>query len=553
MDLLFLALAAITPVLYMPGSGGFEAVKSAFFIVTASIGMVWLVLHILRTKNPVRTNLLLPIISVVGYILIRTSFVHSPNTAWLGSETSNFGAVHWIVWWLIVGVILALPLTRRTREITGVALGIGLIGMLLVVAAQKTGLEHISWLLYDDPSRGRSLIGSIGSSGQLGLLVSLYILFLLPLRTRIARIHSYLLYPFWILLLAGISVVLASKSLTGISVLVIGLILSIPAVTSRLTPTRTRWIVGLCIALPLIAAVLPIPSALRARVPSFAARIDTWKVAGVSSLHAPIFGYGIEQFPYAFDQYNTHTPANPNILTEENPHSIIMELLSEWGVIGVTLCAWVIVVILRTCRFQRRYIPALIGWLLAAQTNVATVTLFVLLLILCVIALRPRKSSPTTQPSTLALAAALVLTSTLVIISALVASGGIVYAATNDTGVRQSDNHLFMFAAQTYARATAWPFPRSFAYLEYAEALTNNAIKYQSFSDATGYDVLDALRHVQSGSPTARNMIIAHKIMQVWKERTNNPDFATAHQELSGLLKKNWGTAASPYIKSMLR
>lgn len=528
MRYVLLALAAITPVLYMPGSGGFEAPKSAFLLMVGGI-----VLFGARVRTMPR-HTLLPALALIGYIIIRSYFVTAPNIGWLGSEISNWGAIHWLFWWTIVVWATTVFTNKTDKNRLLAALGVGLIGILLVVAAQKTGLEQISWLLYDDPSRGRSLIGSIGSSGQLGLIIAKIIVMILPVHTRLKKWSIPVWMIFWITVAAASSVVFISKSQTGIALLVIGLVLQI--LNARQQVSRRGWsgILALIMLLPVVAIVLPIPNIVSERTPSFAARIETWKIAWQGIKRYPVFGVGIEQFPIVYDRYSTTIQKNPTIYTEEHPHSLLIELWVEWGIVGLLLTTWLCYSLLHGPKLDRRHLPALAVWLLAAQTNVMTVTLYVLGMAAIILV----RKSPNNPPLTTPVAPWQWLKGGIgvgaILLAAVVGSGGMVYAYTNNQALQRSNEHLFMFAAKIYRASLRWPFPRSYAQLEYAEAYTNDALKYQDFSDSA--PVLEAINSVIRSSPTSRNLIIASRITAIWNKKAPNPSTISLHNELLQIL-----------------
>lgn len=510
-----LALAAITPVLYMPGSGGFEALKSAFFLLIASLILCGTAVTLIRQNPPLNRALILSISMIITYIVIRTLFVSAPNSGWLGTETSNWGATHWILLWLMLGIILHHPFTKKDRQLVLASLSIGLVGIILVILAQQTGLENITWRLFDDPSRDRNLIGSIGSSGQLGLMMALMAVIIWPLQRNLKTISRPAWLIFLLLHIVSAVIVFHTKSYSGIIVLSFGYVLHLLSATKLLGRRSWMAIFTITLVLPITAALLPIPRFITAKTPSFAARMNTWKTASRGIADAPLFGAGIEQFSFIYDRFNQTTPTNPTIVSEEHPHSLIIELLAEWGIIGVLLVTWFVVTLLGHTKVAAVHLPGLAAWLLAAQTNVGTVLLFVLLLCLCAISFRPKKITPYQSPRWLTWSA-LVASIPLALATVIVGLGGIVYARTNDAAVRLSANYLFLFAAQEYKTALAWPFTRSYSQLEYAEALTNNALKYDNFTHSN--DVLQAVTRALHGSPTTRNVQISQKILSVWRE-----------------------------------
>jgi|GEM_PF-4145887 len=535
-----LALAAITPVLYMPGSGGFEAPKSALFLLLGGIAVFF------AKKIIIPRNVLLPAGTVIVYTLVRSYFVTAPNLAWLGSETSNWGAIHWLFGWILLVLATQCRLSNRARQQLLAALGIGLMGILLVVVAQKTGIESIEWLLYDDPVRGRSLIGSIGSSGQLGLIIATISVILLPLRLAIKKRPLAQLMFISMLTVAAV-VTLLTKSQSGIIILITGALLHL--LNAKQYINRRGWI-GIFILislLPVLAIILPTPGIVKTHAPSFAARIDTWKTAGQGIAHRPIFGAGIEQFPLVYDRYNTTVPANPTVLTEEHPHSLLIELLVEWGVIGLFLIVALYYSLLRGHKLSYIHLPGLAVWLLAAQTNVMTVTLFALGIIVSTLLIKQAGSSEQTPLAAPRWVIGSVATA-LAVLALAVGSGGIAYAISNDRGVRQSTDYLFLFAANTYSTSLKWPFPRSYNQLEYAEAYTNNALKYQDFEDSE--PVIQAINSVLRGSPTARNLIIASQILGVWNEHAPSKRITQLNNEVLQIIKTNWGS--TPRFQSLI-
>lgn len=545
-----LALVAITPVLYMPGLGGFEALKSASLLILGSSYIALYVWRLIHVRQPIhRVTAAAIALFLALYAGVRTFLVAAPNTGWLGSELSNFGAIHWIVWWALLAAVITTNFTKKERQLVTLAVMVSMTGVLLVIAAQKTGLEGIDWLRFDDPSRGRDLIGSIGSSGQVGAIVAVMIFITQPLIKFWKARQNYGGVLAWsLVILLAIGTVLASRSISGMLLVLFGLILLAFEQWHPLSAKQWQATFWCIILLPIVAAVVPLPQSIQDRVPSWSDRTQIWHTGLQGVRHRPIFGYGIEQFPDLYDTYATTPRRDNRIVTEENPHGMIIEILSEWGLVGAVTVGWLVWSLARSTRIRRPYLPSAAVLLLAFQTNVATVSLFLLAIVVVIQLLRTATDPPATQPVAWISWSGFAGSVVLFLLSLLIGSGAVLNSYANDQGSYHNEQGLFMRAADAFASPIHWAFPRLFTQLEYVEAYTNLQIKYNDFSDPK--PVISSIGRIMRQAPTSRNLIIGARITAIWRQKNSDPTLDTLFAELTQKISDSWGS--NPRFKTVI-
>lgn len=512
-----LVLVLFAPILYLPGIGGFEAPKIALLImVSASLLWNWLRQEKLVVRRPKSS---LAVLITIGYLIIRNIWVTAPGYAWLGTENSHFGVIAWAAWLIILLVTVNWQPTLTQKKQLQVALLLSLIGMLLVIALQKTGIEGINWYNYDDPERGRNLIGSIGGSGHLGIFLLLIGLGTLPLLKSIKK--QSLKYVFVTILIITATTILLTKSLSAIFGLLLALVLGI--VIWKKLPSKFIFI-GLLVIATLLPLALSTNAGSRFAVkiaPSLADRTYIWQSAnqGLRDPSLLLFGSGTEQFQTVYDKNYPPERSEARALTEEHAHSLIYELLIEWGLVGllIVVTAGYLLYIESTVS-EKWYLAALIVWLFIAQVNIITLVFWPILLVYLILGLRHHGDTLTIQYhnkwqqySVFSIAVFWIL------IASITTNSLIAFARNQDSASKSSADLDFARSINIYQRITSQPISNPFAKLQLAEAETNDALKNNDAS-TNAKAVITHISQLYKEAPTAKNSAIALKILQRWSE-----------------------------------
>lgn len=514
---LWLLLTVFVPILYLPGLGGFEALKIGLLLLASGL---LLLIHLDKGHQRDELVLLRPrtslaIATLLIYTVGRSFFTVAPNLTWLGSETSHLGAITWLGWLILLLIAANTKTTDHNRKLLTMASAIALFGLLLSVLGQMTHLSSIDWFSFDDPGRNRTLLGSIGSSSLLGVVLALYMVVILTAGSNVPKNWQR---PIKVLLILGGITVVATKSLTGIGVIV--LILTLWYLTQKHPLNKLLWqlLFVLVLLLPLLGTLIIKPLTASGLVPSLTDRLVLWQAGLKGVPDHPWFGQGVSLYQIDYDRYYPDNRPNTQVVTEENPHSIAVSWLVEWGIVGTLLWLTVIYCWYRESRFTRQAALLWLTVLVVSQLHFVIAANLLVILISTLLTTRPRHN----HERTLAIRPSywFILFTLAVVWFGIATLTGYSYWLTAYRNNRAGDvtqTLNFADSIHQYQLSLAQPLPLAFTQLQFAESYTNGAIQNNSFTDFT--PVQTALQQAIKGSPTARHYSISLVILNEWSRQ----------------------------------
>lgn len=490
---------------WLAGPGGFESIKLLWLAI---ILIASLILCFRRLWGPRFAIYRIKASLTVGLVLLsllyasgRAAWSAAPVVAWLGSLNHPVGvAGYWIIGTL---AILVLQLPSRYRPPRW-ALYVAAAGVAVWAVLQGVGGDGVNWTTFDDPARGRSLFGSIGSPGQLGITTALLGLLLLPNRHRSRQ------WGDWIAVAILTCLTLFSRSLTGQLMLVTGGWLWLAPRFRRLTliTLSVIWIAG--------SLLLSSSSTFRFRVssyaPSLADRGALWQVAATAWWERPWWGWGPSHFQAAFDRHYPPERINARAVTEEQAHSLFWEVLVEFGLIGAILGVSLAVAAARELHLSPSLIPAATAWLIGALLNPVLVSSWSVALFMLLLA----EKRPPFLPVTITPLLRTIVSTALVGITIFAASVG--YQAVNrtitlDKSRQQAVNLEFLTAANQLRPLSVGGTAHPDLKLARAEALTNHSLKYGEWYD---YAEVETLLSSLDNSPFFATNLLTLRLSQYW-------------------------------------
>ncbi|MDO8471848.1 MAG: O-antigen ligase family protein, partial [bacterium] len=511
---IWLLITVFVPILYLPGLGGFEALKIGLLLLASGLLLVLYLDQSYRQGELVllRPKTSLVIVGLLIYIVGRSFFTIAPNLTWLGSETSHLGAITWLGWLILLLVAANTKISAKGRLLLTMASTIALVGLLLSVLGQITHLSAVEWLSFDDPSRDRTLLGSIGSSSLLGVVLALYMVVIFVSGANIP--------PKWqpfikiLLIITGVTVI-ATKSLTGIIVIILVPLMWSNSLRHHLK-TSYYWLLFLLILiLPLLSPFITQPLTATGWLPSLTDRLQLWQAGLQAVPEHPWFGRGISLYQFDYDQHFPNNRANQQVVTEENPHSIIIGWLVEWGLIGTLFWGTMIYFWFRESRFTKQ---AAVVWLtIFVVIQLHYVIAASLLIILVSTFLTTDSTAQTTRSLKMKGWLSIILfgIATVWLCLTIITTYSYWQSAYRNNRVGDTTQTLdFAHATQQYRLALTQPLPLAFTQLQFAESYTNEAIKNNSFTDFS--PVGEALQQAIKGAPTARHINISLAILNEW-------------------------------------
>lgn len=525
------------PILYQPGWGGFESLKITLLLII-SAGLLIAFLNKSSTKLTIRRpKSSLVLLFLILYIVASNVWVSAPNLAWLGSEIAHLGIITWLGWFILAFIALNSSFTKTGKQLLLMAAIISLVGLIITVVGQWLNLSSLNWYSFDDPSRGRGLIGSIGASNLLGSTLAIWLIILQSNWQFIA--NSTVKRMVTVLLITGALIIVVSKSITGIAVLVLAELLILTQTKSKIIGFKNWFTLAIIAALlPFIVLLINRPLQNQNILPSVQDRAAIWQAGLTGFKDNYLLGVGVGQYQFVYDQYFPNNRSNTLVVTEENPHSLVVAWLVEWGLIGTLLWVLFIYLVWRESDFTK----AGAGWLtilLVVQFNYLIATWLIATLLLFLLTSSP---IPELKKELILnkvwLAACYILGSVWLAVTIL-AGNSYFQAAWRDSRAGDTTATLnFTKASYEYGRAVGFPLAASFTRLQFAENYTNLAIQNDNFSD---YEpVRKNIEAVFSGAPTARNLNIAIAITSVWSEN-NSVSAQKQLLEIGRFFLKNYG------------
>ncbi len=507
---------ALTTWWWIAGPGGFESVKIIWLASVLCLTMaVALVASLSLPKSAFRVSLSAPtivIILAISYTTLRAFLTPGPGIAWLGTPTSQVTALVWIIIGLItIGIINHDWLFSDDKDLTR-ALNIASWGIILLTIAQQQTWFNIDWTTFDDPTRGRELFGSIGSPAQLGTVSALFFSLI------IKRMRS--IQYFSLLTLFALAILTALTSSTT------GLLILITSVIIRLVPAKFKGFTMTAIGaiLLLICIAVTIQPKYFSPLPSLEERGYIWQ----SSLHSwqstPLFGFGPGHFNLAYDRNYPLERLNARALSEEQPHNLVVQILVEFGLVGLGIGLALIYTLSRTYReqdWQSSFV-----WFAAALFNplsVATLSLG----LLAMLDLTINSREPRLHPAKPYLIGALCASIALLVIA---------FAPYRATVALDRANALsaqgeFMTATNVLEKAIRQTPTQPLLYLAAAEARTNAALKNDAWLESN--IVISELR---VSAEEARSFVydsMRAKIADYWQRQTGKVEFAEYRNDWS--------------------
>ncbi len=533
----FFSLIVFSPILYVYGFGGFEAAKITFFLITGSLMLIAFVKNKKNNNDSIIINRPLTtysLIALASYITVRSFFCEGLNLAWLGSYLTHLGSFVWLVFVLLIIALINLRGNEKIKKTIILSAFISLVAVLISVALQHFGLMGGEWHIFDDPTRGRTLFGSIGSSTYLGIVITMLTFISLPLIRASNNIFRYLAIT--VLAIATITVFL-TKSITGIAILVLGLalhLLKAPQYINKFIFISLFIIISIS---PFVLLSPKMQSSLSSVAPSLVDRAYIWQssIDSLDNSKTILFGAGSEHFQFLYDQHFPQERIDLPSVTEEEPHNIILEILTEWGLVGLLLFLTFSYYLLQESKLNKTAtLNLLLLWLLL-QFNFLSANLLVISLILIKLAFEIKSQKSIILRTKLLLP----LSALIFVLSSVIGLGTIASSVANHFGGVSSAKLDFNKSVSIFEQATKYSiFDKSFTLLQLAEARANRAILNNDYSDyaQTEEILLQALK----GNPSARQYAIAIRIIEAYAAHDNN-----ASRELSrtvNLFAKKWGS-----------
>ena len=430
--------------LWLAGPGGFETTKLALLSICLLGALAIIARQPLNWRRP---KLSLLIFVWLLYLSARAVTAPGPATAWLGTMTNPLG----VIGWWVIGLLTIILINHNWTESDEKGLRRSLVWASWLVIG-SVALQHwnsfgINWTTFDDPTRGRTLFGSIGSPAQLGVVTALLFSLLLDQTKRA---------PLTMIALAALTI--ASGSTTGVGLLAIA-----SAIT--LVPNRLKMLTRRIISTSLFAAILLISLGQInvSRWPSLADRAAIWQSGLAATTAKPWWGWGPNHFSLAYDYNYPISQVNARSLTEERAHNLPLEVLVETGLVGLLILATALYLIGRDGQ------PTAWLWLVGSMFN-PVITPIALLGLLSLVKARPKPTGQLPRSITVA-------TGLFALVITYICVGLVINTVAADRANRYSSQYEFAAAANTASRlADRWPLHPQIALL-IAEAQTNTALK----------------------------------------------------------------------------
>jgi probable O-glycosylation ligase (exosortase A-associated) len=293
------------------------------FVVPSLLGGVWP-----NVTQPLNFGSVLFLLAAVGAHL--NAFNPTVSLDWLD----------FLARLMLVSLLASTLMTTPRRVLAVIAVVAGSLGF----HASKAGLLS---LLMGGVQFADGLAGAfIDNNGY-----ALATVMIMPLLLAVAQNTDLLFEGFaantrrWIR--RGLLLSLPACAMTVVSTFSRGGLLALVAATMAyivMHPRRWRVAMALCVVLPILVTVAPIPKGYRERIDSIQTydkredqsalgRLHFWRVAVIMAADRP-FGVGLRNFDYAYDRYD---PSNGAFGVKRAVHNSHFQVLAELGWAGAVI------------------------------------------------------------------------------------------------------------------------------------------------------------------------------------------------------------------------
>jgi len=330
--------------------------------VVIVVGALWLAARLLSGERLQRSTIMLPIAAFLAWTGLQwamgwTAYRHATAYEW----------VRYLSYALTFVMALHLAADRRSaKRLQWVIIGVGIVVGVFGLVQFLTWNGRLFWLY--EPALGGIPFGPFNNRNYFaGYLVATLPLAIAALLCGAIERRRWLLGSgLWLSVLA----LLASLSRGGLIALSAAAFFAWiqtrpePGTPQRAvgpgSRLRTRWATGL-IALSLVAGLFWISRAdlLLERLEAvfeldaptrMSGRLLIWGETLPMALDRPVTGFGLNTYAWVYPAYRRP----PLSVLETNAHNEYLEMLVETGIVGAALCAWFLVLLLRSSRRRIR-------------------------------------------------------------------------------------------------------------------------------------------------------------------------------------------------------